>query len=115
MKPKQIEFEFPPVSHTHDPSTSKEAEKKITKSGSRQTDAELVLAKVRLSPGKTAREIGKKLWPEDKDKEERTGKARRRLSDLKNIGAVYRRTLTDQDGTKERESRWWPVDYLASE
>ena len=109
MKPKQAEFQFPPVSHTHDPTSSKEAEKQITQSGRRQTDAKRVLATVRLSPGKTAREIGKKLWPEDKDKEERTGKARRRLSDLKNIGEVYHRTLTDQDGTKERESRWWPV------
>ena len=113
MKPKQIEFEFPPSSHTHDPSTSKQAEKKITKSGSRQTDAELVLAEVRLSPGKTATEIGEELWP--RDPRHQIGKARRRLSDLKNIGAVYRRTLTDQQGTKEREARWWPVNYLASE
>ena len=113
MKPKQAEFQFPPVSHTHDPTSSKEAEKQITQSGRRQTDANRVLAVLTLSPGKNAREIGKQLWPEDL--EEQTGKARRRLSDLKNIGVVYNRTLTDQDGTKERESRWWPVNYLASE
>jgi len=113
MKPKQIEFEFPPVSHTHDISTSKEAEKKITKSGSRQTDAKRVLAMLRLSPGKNATEIGEQLWPEDLRGQ--IGKARRRLSDLKSIGVVYNRTLTDQQGTKERESRWWPVNYLASE
>ena len=113
MKPRQAEFQFPPVSHRHDPTTSKQAEKKITQSGRRHGDADRVLAMLRLSPGKNAREIGKQLWPEDL--EEQTGKARRRLSDLKNIGVVYNRTLTDQDGTKERESRWWPVNYLASE
>ena len=113
MKPRQAEFQFPPVSHRHDPTTSKQAEKKITQSGRRHGDADRVLAMLRLSPGKNAREIGEQLWPEDLRGQ--IGKARRRLSDLKNIGVVYNRTLTDQDGTKERESRWWPVNYLASE
>jgi hypothetical protein len=107
MKPKQAEFQFPPVSHTHDPTSSKEAEKQITQSGRRQTDANRVLAVLTLSPGKTATEIGEELWPEDLRGQ--IGKARRRLSDLKNIGEVYNRIRVDEDGKNERESRWWPV------
>ncbi len=107
MKAQQGEFPFPPVSHKHDPSTSKEAEKRITRSGERKSHADLVLALVVASPGRTATEIGEQLWPDDLRGQ--IGKARRRLSDLKTNGDVYSRILVAEDGKKETESRWWPT------
>jgi len=106
MKPQQAEFIFPPASHKRDPSSSKEAEKRITRSGRRKSHADLVLALVVASPGKTATQIGERLWPDDPRGQ--IGKARRRLSDLKTNGDVYSRILVAEDGKKETESRWWP-------
>ena len=106
-EPQQGEFIFPPASHKHDPSTSKEAEKRITRSGERKSHADLVLALVVASPGRTATEIGEQLWPDDLRGQ--IGKARRRLSDLKTNGDVYSRILVAEDGKKETESRWWPT------
>ncbi len=108
MKAQQSEFIFPPVSHRHDPSTSKEAEKRIMRTGQRKTQANLVLALVVASPGRTATEIGERLWPDDLRGQ--IGKARRRLSDLKNSGDIYSRVLIDATGKNETESRWWPTE-----
>ena len=73
--------EGPPASRASDPPTSREAEKEITKSGKRETQAQHCLRVVRSHPGLTAGELGLA-----------TGlghiPAQRRLSDLKNVGAV---------------------------
>jgi hypothetical protein len=100
MKAQQGEFTFPPASHKHDPEPSKEAEKRITRSGERLSHINLVMGVVENSPGETAGAIG-----------EITGlghiEAQRRLSDLKNLDKVF------ADGKakfkRSKQSRWWPT------
>ncbi len=46
-----------PTSHTHDPPTSREAEEKITESGTRERHSAIVLELVRRFPGRTAIEL----------------------------------------------------------
>lgn len=80
--PGAIGGPLPPVSHTHDPATSKEAEADINKTGTRVRDIELVMGLVTAHPGHTSTELADighlTLY-----------KVRRRLSDLKNQGRIF--------------------------
>lgn len=49
--------EFPPASRSDDPSTSKAAEQRVTRSGARKSQAEIVLQAVISYPGRTAVEL----------------------------------------------------------
>jgi hypothetical protein len=49
--------EFPPASRADDPSTSKAAEQRVTRSGARKTQADIVLQAVVAYPGRTAVEL----------------------------------------------------------
>jgi len=48
---------FAPASRSDDPSTSKDAEQRVTRSGARATQAEQVLALVKRYPGRTSAEL----------------------------------------------------------
>ena len=105
MKPQQITFKFPPVSHSNDPEPSKEGAKKVTRSGKRSAHVKLVLDVVRAFPGSTAGEIG-----------DGTGlghvRAQRRLSDLKNDGVVF--VSGKKKYKKNNQSRWYPTKSIRS-
>ncbi len=74
-----------PTSHTHDPPTSREAEEKITESGTREQHAARVLELVKQFPGLTAIELQHQQhglnWLDEYQ-------IRRRLTDLKAEGLV---------------------------
>ena len=105
MKPQQIAFEFPPVSHSNDPESSKEGAKKVTGSGRRAAHVKLVLDVVRAFPGSTAGKIGEKT---------KLGhvRAQRRLSDLKNEGEVF--VSGKKKYKKNNQSRWYPTKSIRS-
>ena len=78
---EQRAFSWPAATGRADPATSREAEIRITRSGTRQTHAERVLAVVTAAPGLTAPAIA-----------DRAGlshvAAQRRLSDLAQMGRL---------------------------
>lgn len=53
----QTSFSFSPASRNTDPVTSHLAEQEVTKTGKRQTQAEIVLEAVRNYPGRTSFEL----------------------------------------------------------
>ncbi len=79
--PSSQRMGWPPASAAADPSTSHEAEKRITNSGARQTQAERVLDAVRRFPLHTSAELAGKVnlnrW-----------QVARRLPDLQHQGKV---------------------------
>lgn len=91
---------WPPSSHRGDPAPAQQAEARITRSGKRQTQCDLVLELVRKNPGKTAIELG-----------ELSGlghvPAQRRLSDLKNLDKVHNGGTRAYAG--RRISTWYPT------
>jgi len=90
---------MPPVSHRHDPDTSREAEEAITSSGQRASDADIVLRCVRAYPGLTGSEIAKTLgWD--------LYKVRRRLSDLHNRNALEMTGRRVARHRRRAESEW---------
>ena len=100
MNSQQGEFTFPPVSHKHDPSTSKEGAREVTRSGRRASQANRVMDAVRTFPGLTAGEIGTIT-------ELGHVRAQRRLSDLKNLDKVFADGKMKFEGNNQ--SRWWPT------
>jgi len=82
-----------PASHSHDPSSSHEAEARINKSGKRKRNQDMVLAMVKRNEGYTAAEIAEN---ENFDVIE----IRRRLSDMKGIRVFQgNRRICDVAGT----------------
>ncbi len=97
-----ITHNWPPVAHSHDPQTSKLAEREITDSGKRETDADKVLRMVGAVPGLTSFELagmidGLTLYA-----------VRRRLSDLKHQGAVEQGDAVARDGQRSMLTWWLP-------
>jgi hypothetical protein len=87
----QLSFDLKhPVSHRHDPVTSKEAEASITQSGVRKTNNERVAWLVARYPNKTASELAQLCTEHFDDAlgdtpDKRLFEIRRRLSDMNDI------------------------------
>lgn len=90
-----------PIARPSDPATSHEAAQRITETGKRLTDADRCLDVVRHHPGLTAAEIGRDTL---------LGHiaAQRRLSDLKNAGAVRQGQARECSVNGTRMMTWWP-------
>jgi hypothetical protein len=108
-----------PVSHSHDPDTSKAAERSITDSGKRKSNNQRVAWLVARYPGKTASELeihamrefyhSKQLNPLGATTDKRLFEIRRRLSDMN--GIHVQRGTKDQARIgllKNKESVWFP-------
>ena len=99
---------LPPASHAHDPLTSIEAERDVSRGGgSRGTDLQTVLDAVRHAPGQTASGYASMLdWD--------IYRVRRRLSDLSNQrlggGPLIRQgEPVMARGRSKREVTWLPL------
>ena len=98
----QLAMHFPPASRRTDPPSSKAAEQRVTHSGQRRKQADIVLDAVKAHPGRTA-------WMLTQFCELDRYQIQRRLSDLERIGKVSKgrsRVCTVQ-GTQAVS--WWPV------
>jgi hypothetical protein len=104
------------VSHTADPITSKDAERKVTANGQRKSNNQRVAWLVARYPGKTASELWHLYETEVpvSFEESETGpkdiyEIRRRLSDM---NGIHVRRGTKEEARlgllKNRESIWWP-------
>lgn len=100
-----------PVSHRHDPVTSKEAERTVTDSGIRKSNNEKVAWLVARYPGKTASELAMLVTQHFGDDlgntdDKRLFEVRRRLSDMNHIHVKQgdpRKALLSK-----REVTWYP-------
>jgi hypothetical protein len=90
---------LPPASHTHDPSTSHDAEREHTESGARQRHLETVFELVLNYPDRTASELAS-IGPYDLQE------TRRRLTDLMHLGRVRQCDARIADGRSKREVTW---------
>lgn len=81
----QAALNFPPASRASDPATSRQAEAKITHSGQRQSQADMVAELVKRYPGRTTAELAL-LGPFDRYQ------VARRMADLIAVGRVTRGT-----------------------
>lgn len=104
------------VSHSHDPETSKDAERKVTESGARKSNNQRVAWLVARYPGKTASELTElamlhhhELFYYMASKDALLIEIRRRLSDMNGIH-VERGTKDEAriDLLKNKESIWRP-------
>lgn len=91
---------FPPASHSVDPRSSFQAEKRITKSGRRETLYNQVLSALKANPGVTGAELAQ-IMGIDKYS------VRRRLSDCKNKNTAIQgeSRVCKVDG--ELAVTWW--------
>lgn len=99
---------FARAAHAHDPITSLEAERDVTRSGQRATHCAIMLHEVRRNPGQTASDYALTLgW----DLQE----ARRRLTDLGPLhrGLVRQGEPALRKGRTHREMTWLPVEGRA--
>jgi hypothetical protein len=94
---------FPPATRRTDPATSWEAERGITRSGDRLTQAERVLYEVRTHPGQTAAEIGVAVHLGHVP-------AQRRLSDLRNQGLIRQGEPRECAVKHTRMVTWHPFE-----
>lgn len=81
-------FDYIPISHTDDPSTSHESADTHTASGRREKHAAIVLDTVRRFPGFTAIELWDCCCSEEKQAMKEPQEVRRRLTDLLHSGKV---------------------------
>ena len=93
---------FPPASHNHDPISSHEAEQRITQSGERKKQMDIVYKTLTEHQGSTGAELTKYC---DLDKYQ----IRRRLSDLREMGKVFRSVNKNVmcTVTKTRAAAWY--------
>ena len=100
MNFSQLEINFPPASHSHDPISSFDAEYEITQSGIRGEQMNAIYKLVMLNPGRTSKELA------ELSKYDRYQIARR-LSDLENIFRVKKgETRTCIVGGRKSVT-WW--------
>ena len=96
------------ATHSRDPASSHRAEERITRGGRRRRHAIKVLGRVQLHPGWTATAIGQDLAGDpdfSTESHERIYQVRRRLSDLKNLGAIRQQRVKGC-----REVLWFTVE-----
>ena len=104
-----------PVSHTVDPITSKDAERKVTANGQRKSNNQRVAWLVARYPGKTASELAEEAFRRFGDElgdniHSVIFEVRRRLSDMNSIHV--RRGTKDEARIgllKNKESVWYPL------
>lgn len=95
-----MEREFPPASHSTDPSTSHEAESRHAPK--RRTNLRVVVQAVANKPGRTAAEIAYSTGMD-------VVEVRRRLSDAQNQYRVRRGVPRICHVAGNRQSTWWPA------
>lgn len=95
-------FDPPPASHRDDPRTSHAAERAHTRSGKRASHCQAVLAIVEAEPGLTALQIAARLPWEQQE-------ARRRLTDLLDMGLVRQGAVARRHPGAKAEVTWWPI------
>lgn len=120
VQTREIGKDLGPVSHTHDPETSKAAERSITDSGARRTNNQWVAWAVARWPGKTASEITDKLCApqvycnftqtfQELGIDKALIEVRRRLSDMNGIHVRRGEKHEARIGLlKNKESVWYP-------
>ena len=118
VQTREIGKDLGPVSHTHDPDTSKAVERSITDSGKRKSNNQRVAWLVARWPGRTASELSKeapKQFQEFMNLAITQGKGavlievRRRLSDMNGIHVRRGEKHEARIGLlKNKESIWWP-------
>lgn len=98
-KYKQLDL-WTPVSRSSNPNTSREAEKSINKSGSRNTQCNQILVVVKDNPGAVSGEIA-----------DITGMGMhitsRRLADLKNKGSIFQGQPRTYEKSGRKQVSWW--------
>ena len=92
---------FPPATHRNDPATSRAAERAITDSGARQTQAEQVLELVRQVSGLTSAELAAYSVTLDR------WQVARRLPDLEANGLVRKGKVRRCTCTDKHSVTWW--------
>lgn len=115
IQTREIGKDLGPVSHTHDPDTSKAAERSITDSGKRRSHNQNVAWLVARYPGKTASELAdaaayhKIHELHSMSFDARLIEVRRRLSDMNGIHVRRGEKHEARIGLlKNKESIWWP-------
>lgn len=94
-------LQFPPVVHRDDPLSSFRAAIDHTESGVRGENVRRLLISVQTNPGLTA--VDYTDLAQMKDDVE----TRRRLTDLKNQGRIFREGTVKPKGQR-LQARWWP-------
>lgn len=97
-----LAIKLPPATRSTDPNSSQEAERRITESGARMSQAESILALVRSRPGKTCVELTE--WT-DLDRYQ----VQRRLSDLCAAGRVRKGKRRKCTLKLTSAVTWWPA------
>lgn len=111
--------ELPPASARTDPETSRVAERKVTKSGQRMTNAQRVADLVKRYPGRTSRELdaivlmGRQQWNRlDLGESRWSGldyhEIARRLPDAETLNLVKRGEARTCDVGGNPCTVWWP-------
>ena len=77
-----------PVCHRHDPASSRTAAERVTRSGQRQRNADLVADLVRRYSGRTAIELWTLACDETRAVLKEPQEVRRRMCDLQAVGRV---------------------------
>lgn len=98
-----------PVTHSHDPQSSRLAIAKHVASGKRAKHAEIVLTYVTFLPGSTAVELWDALRPEDRAALAEMQEVRRRLCDLENNGSVCKGIMRTCRIRGSKMVTWVPV------
>lgn len=114
VQTREIGKDLGPVSHTHDPDTSKAAERSITDSGARNSNNQRVAYCVHRWPGLTASELTQKAMDTSSvfasmGDDKAIIEVRRRLSDMNGIHVRRGEKHEARIGLlKNKESVWWP-------
>jgi len=97
-----LAIRLPIATRRTDPSSSAEAERRVTDSGSRMSQAEAILELVKSRPGKTAVELTEWI---DLDRYQ----VQRRLSDLCASGAIRKGRRRKCSLKLTSAVTWWPA------
>ena len=114
VQTREIGKDLGPVSHTHDPETSKAVERSITDSGKRKSNNQRVAWLTARFPGQTASELtafGLTNFPDWSEGifDKMLIEVRRRLSDMNGIHVRRGEKHEARMGLlKNKESIWWP-------